>query len=112
MSRSMTLGGAVAVVTGAARGVGASLSRQLAAKGARVALLGLEPEELAAVAAACPGGSWWEVDGTDAAALDRAAGEVAKQFGHIDVIVANAGIATGGHLLTSDVTSYERVITV
>src|SRR4051794_26290954 len=112
MTGSMTLSGAVVVVTGAARGVGASLSRQLAAKGARVALLGLEPEELAAVAADCPGSSWWEGDVTDAAALERAAGEVAQQFGHIDVIVANAGIATGGHLLTSDVASYERVITV
>src|SRR3954469_35605 len=98
MTRSMTLSGAVVVVTGAARGVGASLSRQLAAKGARVALLGLEPEELAAVAAQCPGSVWWEVDVTDTAALERVAGEVAEKFGGVDVVVANAGIATGGHL--------------
>ena len=51
MSKALALDGAVVVVTGAARGLGASLARQLSARGARVALLGLEAGELAAVAA-------------------------------------------------------------
>lgn len=104
--------GKVAVVTGAARGLGAELARQLSAKGARVALLGLEPEELARVAEQCPGSAWWELDVTDAAALQRAAAEVAERLGPADVVVANAGIAAGGPLLLADATSYDRVIEV
>jgi NAD(P)-dependent dehydrogenase (short-subunit alcohol dehydrogenase family) len=112
MSKSLTLAGAVVVITGAARGVGASLAGQLAASGAQIALLGLEPAELADVASSCPGSAWWEVDVTDAAALDRVATEVVERFGRVDVVVANAGIGAGGTVLDADVASYERVITV
>jgi NAD(P)-dependent dehydrogenase (short-subunit alcohol dehydrogenase family) len=77
-----------------------------------VALLGLEPVELAAVAASCPDSAWWEVDVTDSAALDRVAADVVAHFGGVDAVVANAGIGAGGALLHSDVASYERVITV
>ena len=50
MGRARELAGEVVVVTGAARGLGALVARRLAARGARVALLGLEPDELARVA--------------------------------------------------------------
>ena len=55
MSPRPDLTGRVVAVTGAAHGLGAELSRQLTARGARVALLGLERDELAAVGAQCPG---------------------------------------------------------
>jgi NAD(P)-dependent dehydrogenase (short-subunit alcohol dehydrogenase family) len=106
------LNGKVVVVTGAARGLGATLVRQLDAKGARVALLGLEPEEMAAVAASCRDARSWQVDVTDSAALAVVATEVAAHFGGIDVVVANAGIAQGGPLRLADPESYDRVIEV
>ena len=102
----------VVVITGAARGLGAELARQLAAKGARVALLGLEPTVLAEVSTQCPGSAWWDVDVTDGAALRTVAAEVQDRLGPADVVVANAGIATGGPLLLADATSYDRVIEV
>jgi NAD(P)-dependent dehydrogenase (short-subunit alcohol dehydrogenase family) len=108
----MELAGKVVVVTGAARGLGAELSQQLTAAGARVALLGLEPEVLAEVSSRLPGSQWWEVDVTDGAALTRVAAEVQDRLGPADVVVANAGIATGGPLLLADPTSYDRVIEV
>ena len=108
----LALSGKTAVVTGAARGVGAELARQLTARGARVALLGLEPAALAEVSASCPGSDWWEVDVTDGAALERVAAEVAARIGPADVVIANAGIATGGPLLLADPESYDRVIEV
>jgi NAD(P)-dependent dehydrogenase (short-subunit alcohol dehydrogenase family) len=108
----MELNGKVVVITGAARGLGAELARQVARQGARVALLGLEPEVLAKVSTDCPGSACWEVDVTDGAALNRVAAEVQERLGPADVVVANAGIATGGPLLYADATSYDRVIEV
>ena len=70
MRRARDLAGQVVVITGAARGIGACTARRLAARNARVALLGLEPDELASVSAECgPHSRWWEVDVTDERAL-------------------------------------------
>lgn len=110
--RPRPLAGQVVVVTGAARGLGAELAVQLTARGARVALLGLEPAELAAVSARCAGSAHWEVDVTDGAAMSTVAGQVAAAFGRVDALVVNAGIAAGGTLLGADPTSYDRVVEV
>jgi len=68
--RAKDLAGQVVVIIGAARGIGALVARRLAARDARVALLGLEPGELASVSARCgPHSRWWEVDADENAAL-------------------------------------------
>ncbi|MFJ6213397.1 SDR family oxidoreductase [Streptomyces sp. NPDC092296] len=106
----------VAVVTGAARGVGALLARKLAERGALVALValvGLEPAELAEAAAACgPGAGHWEADVTDLAALTEATRAIQDRYGRIDTVAANAGIAIGGPLLDSDHAAFSRVVEV
>ncbi|MEU4094522.1 SDR family oxidoreductase [Streptomyces sp. NPDC026673] len=111
MSRS--LNGQVVVVTGAARGVGALLARKLAARGARLAIVGLEPDELKRVAAEIgPDTGHWTADVTDREAMARVAGEVVERYGRVDVVVANAGVATGGPFLDVDPADFERVIQV
>ncbi|MEU8919953.1 SDR family oxidoreductase [Kitasatospora sp. NPDC048545] len=113
MTAIPSLSAQVVVVTGAARGVGASLARKLARRGAKVALLGLEPEELKAVAAQCgPDATSWEVDVTDLDALEDTARRVKEHYGRIDTVVANAGIALGGPLTDSDHRAFSRVIEV
>jgi NAD(P)-dependent dehydrogenase (short-subunit alcohol dehydrogenase family) len=103
----------VAVVTGAARGLGELIARKLARRGIKVALLGLEPEELARVAGACgPDAAFWTVDVTDDAALAAAAAEIKEKYGRIDIVVANAGVATGGPVEFSDPVTFNRVIQV
>jgi NAD(P)-dependent dehydrogenase (short-subunit alcohol dehydrogenase family) len=104
--------GKVVAITGAARGLGAALARQLTERGARVALLGLEPEQLDAVSASCPGSRWWEVDVTDSAALDHVAAELAAHFGRLDILVVNAGVASGGPFLLADAAAFDRTIEV
>ena len=67
------ISGQVVLVTGAARGIGAAAAKQLAARGAKLALVGLEPDELAKVAAECgPDAAWFEADVTDTSAIEAA----------------------------------------
>ncbi len=112
MSR-VSLEGKVAVVTGAARGVGELLARKLSARGATVALVGLEPDALKDVSARLHGDSGhWYADVTDHEAMARVAAEVRERFGRVDVVVANAGVATGGPFTESDPEAWRRVIEV
>ncbi|MER0446264.1 SDR family oxidoreductase [Streptomyces sp. NPDC006711] len=112
MSRAV-LEGQVAVVTGAARGVGELLARKLSARGARVALVGLEPDELKRVAARLgTDAESWYADVTDHEAMARVAAEVKQRFGKVDIVVANAGVASGGPFVDSDPDAWRRVIEV
>jgi NAD(P)-dependent dehydrogenase (short-subunit alcohol dehydrogenase family) len=107
-----SVAGQVVAVTGAARGLGAGLAERLTARGARVALLGLERAEMDAVSARCPGSAVREVDVTDGPALATVAAQVAGHFGRVDAVVANAGIGAGGSLLVAEPSSYDRVLEV
>jgi NAD(P)-dependent dehydrogenase (short-subunit alcohol dehydrogenase family) len=109
------LAGQVAVVTGAARGLGAALARELSARGARIALVGLEPERLAHVAASLPGppgSSHWHADVTDAPAMAGVAEEVTARYRAVDIVVANAGVGLGGTFEEADEETWRRVIEV
>ncbi|MGW2838370.1 SDR family oxidoreductase [Streptomyces sp. NPDC001493] len=113
MSTGRSLEGQVVVVTGAARGVGELLARKLSARGATLALVGLEPEELKQVSERLYGESaHWYADVTDHEAMEQVAQEVKARFGKVDVVVANAGVATGGPFVDSDPVAWRRVIEV
>ncbi|MEU6089119.1 SDR family oxidoreductase [Streptomyces sp. NPDC047085] len=112
MSR-VSLEGQVAVVTGAARGVGELLARKLSARGAKVALVGLEEEALKEVSERLHSDSaYWYADVTDHETMSRVAREVKARFGKVDIVVANAGVATGGPFIDSDPAAWRRVIEV
>ena len=101
------------LITGAARGIGAALAEKLAWQGARLALVGLEPEELAAVAERCGDGTFVaEADVSNSEHVAAAVDAAAEALGGLDVVVANAGIATGGPLRAQDIRSWERVIEI
>ena len=108
-----TTRGKTVFITGAARGLGAETARRVAARGANVALVGLEPDELERVATQCgANAAWFECDVTDSAALERAVQGAVKRFGGIDVVMANAGIATGGMVRSADPAAFERTIEI
>ncbi|WP_030703725.1 MULTISPECIES: SDR family oxidoreductase [unclassified Streptomyces] len=103
----------VAVVTGAARGVGEALARSLSEAGMRIALLGRERATLREAAEALPGPSLCiECDVTDRAALADAARGVAAGLGPASVVVANAGIAVSGPFDRTAADLWQRVIDV
>ncbi|HEX2091312.1 MAG TPA: SDR family NAD(P)-dependent oxidoreductase [Longimicrobiaceae bacterium] len=108
-----SLAGKVVLITGPARGIGAETARMLAAREARLSLVGREPERLAALAAELGGGHpWFECDVTDQAALDRAVAGTVEALGGIDVVVANAGIASNGTVAVGPVEALVRTIEV
>ena len=106
--------GRTVLVTGAARGIGAETARRLHGKGANVALVGLEPEELAARAAELgeDRAAWFEADVTDLEALEDAVARTVERFGSIDVVVANAGVAPNGSVASVDPAAFDRTIQV
>jgi NAD(P)-dependent dehydrogenase (short-subunit alcohol dehydrogenase family) len=112
-SRPYSLPDRVVLITGAARGIGADTARRLVQRGARVSLVGLEPEQLERLAAELgPAAMWVEADVSDRAAIEAAAAETVGRFGGIDVAIANAGIGVRGSVLSVDPDAFDRVIEV
>jgi len=107
------IAGKVVFITGAARGIGAELARMLASRGAYLSLVGLEPDRLSALARELGDRHvWFDCDVTDQAALERAVSDTAAATGRIDVVVANAGIASNGTVAISPVDALVRTIEV
>jgi NAD(P)-dependent dehydrogenase (short-subunit alcohol dehydrogenase family) len=109
------LNGKVALVTGAARGIGFETSRQLHARGASVAVVDLDADQ-AREAAEQIGERTIGIaaDVTDHAAMMGAVAETVERFGGLDVVVANAGIAQGTVATTRGISveEWERVFEV
>jgi len=107
--------GRSAIVTGGARGIGLAIAERLSASGASVSLWDADGDELAKVAARFPEDRIHTaiVDVTNDAETDRAAAEVEREFGKIDVLVASAGI-TGPNKPTWEygVEDWRRVIDI
>jgi len=107
----------VAVVTGGALGIGAATCEMLAREGAAVAVTDLLDEDGAAVVERIEtaGGKarYWHLDVVEEAEVQRVFGEIADEFGKLDVVVNNAGIA-GANKPTDEVSleEWERVIAV
>jgi NAD(P)-dependent dehydrogenase (short-subunit alcohol dehydrogenase family) len=105
----------VAVVTGAARGIGLATAKRFFAEGWRVAMLDVLAEQQAAEARAF--GDDGRVlplacDVADAAQVDAAFARVKDRFGRIDAMVANAGTAAFGPILETAVEDWTQVMAV
>ena len=105
----------VALVTGAARGIGLATAKRFLVDGWRVALLDIAGEELAravsglakdddTLALAC--------DVSDAKAVAAAIEQVAKRFGRLDALVNNAGVAVFASILETSEADWSRILAV
>ncbi|MFC5610369.1 SDR family NAD(P)-dependent oxidoreductase, partial [Variovorax soli] len=111
----MLLKDKVAVITGGAglNGLGYATARQMAAHGAKVAILDLARAEPAGAAARLGDGHLGLVaDVTEKAACEAAAAEVLKVLGRIDILINNAGITQPVKTLEITGTDYDRILDV
>jgi 3-hydroxybutyrate dehydrogenase len=106
------LTGKVAVVTGAAGGIGLAIARALAAQGARVTLADVAAGTLHDAAADLPGARAQMVDLTDSAACRRLVAETIAAEGRIDILVNNAGIQHVAPLPEFPEAQWRRIIEI
>lgn len=107
----------VAVVTGAAQGIGRAVAERLAATGHRVALLDVNADAVEALARELPGSLAVRCDVADVASVEACAQRIAGEWGHVDILINNAGISPshGGRSLPveeTDLDEWHRVIAV
>jgi 2-keto-3-deoxy-L-fuconate dehydrogenase len=112
----MKLRDRVAIVTGAASGIGAASAELFAAEGAKLALLDLDAEGLEAVAGRIRAGGGdaltFALDSTDRVAVEAAVAKVLAQWRRIDVLMPCAGISPGGTVPTIDEAAWDRVFAI
>lgn len=106
----LSFAGKVAVVTGAANGIGAACARRFAELGASLVLVDRDAVALAEVAASLPGSIAVAVDLTDPDAPTTIASEALGAFGRIDVLVNGAGTFPHHPTLEMSVDDWDAVI--
>jgi len=105
--------GAVAVVTGASRGIGRAVARAAAARGARVGLVARSKDDLERVLAEIEGkGAVALADVSDETDVARALGEIERALGPIEILVNNAGIGAYGAFELAATDVFERLMRV
>src|SRR5579871_2871869 len=105
----------VALVTGAARGIGLATAKRSLAEGWRVALLDIDGNTLRGAAAGLGDSDHMlalECDVSDARAVQSAIDKLARRFGRLDALINNAGVAVFASVLETSDEDWHRILSV
>ena len=108
----MRLKDKVAIVTGAAHGIGLAVARRYAAEGARVALADVDTAAGEAAARSLAHARFVATDVGDAGNAENVVAETCRAFGDLDIVVNNAGIIHGADFLDLTEADFDRVLRV
>lgn len=109
------LNGKVILITGSTGGLGRAACEALRARGAKLALLDLNLEAVQAQAEELGGPEFaagWAADVCSMESLEGAFSKAAGHFGHIDIVIANAGLAHTAAAEATDPSYFEKVVDV
>ena len=108
----MRLKGKVALVTGAAQGIGHACAKAFADEGARVMMSDVSEERGRAAVAGLDGASFVRCDVSRKAEVTAAVTATVEKFGRLDILVANAGIVHAADFLDLEEADFDRVLSV
>ncbi|WP_026674650.1 SDR family NAD(P)-dependent oxidoreductase [Alkalihalobacterium bogoriense] len=107
----------IAVITGAGSGIGKEVAIQLALEGAKICLVGRTLQKLEAVTREINErfgkntASYYQTDVTNEKEIEKLAGHLKDKYGHITVLVNNAGMSSGSSIVNLDQSEWEKVQT-
>jgi len=99
----------IAIVTGAARGIGLAIAERFAQEGAIVVISDIL-DDVGSEAAQAIGATYIHCDVSKSAAVNALVATTVERFGAVDILVNNAGIAVGGDFLDVSEADFDRVI--
>ncbi len=110
---SSSLTGSVAVVTGGAQGFGFGIAEYLAAKGADVVIADMNADGAAAAAAKLGSGArGFAVNVADECSVEKLVESIVKEYGGVDLLIPNAGVARAGSVKSFSLKDWEFVTNV
>jgi NAD(P)-dependent dehydrogenase (short-subunit alcohol dehydrogenase family) len=112
MTNSDSLAGKIAVITGAAHGIGHQTARAYAAHGATVVLSDVDESAAKTAASALPGSVAVRCDVRDQTSVAELFDRAANEYGKVDIAVANAGIATVSPLLEMSFDTWRAMMSI
>lgn len=108
----MKLADKVAIVTGATQGIGLACAQRLVKEGARVMLVDIKPEGVAAAELIGPAAAFFAADVSQKADVDAMIAATLQAFGQIDILVNNAGVTHAADFLDLTEEDFDRVIRI
>jgi|UniRef100_UPI004048E23E 3-oxoacyl-[acyl-carrier protein] reductase len=102
----------VAIITGAAKGIGFITAQRFAQEGAKVMIADLNPQALELAQAQIPGAETYVMNVTDRESIQAAVNQIMERYGKINILINNAGITQDARLIKMTEAQFDSVINV